>query len=186
MSDVTIDVNRGRVEVHENSAEPWKITLVDTGDDTGTGGRLKQVLPYVAGEECFHFTYGDGVGNVDIDELTAFHRSHKRMATVTAAKPPHRFGVLQLDGERVKGFEEKPEDHGGWVNAGFFVLTPAVDDMIDGNQAYWEREPIERIVAQDHMRAFLHRGFWQPMDTLRDKETLERLWISGKAPWKIW
>jgi len=186
MSDVTIDVGGGRVEVHENTAEPWRITLVDTGDESGTGGRLKRVLPYVADEKYFHFTYGDGVGDIDIDKLTAFHRSHGRMATVTAARPPHRFGVLHLDGDRVKAFEEKPEEHGGWVNAGFFVLTPEVGEMIDGDDAYWERAPAERIVARDQMRAFFHRGFWQPMDTLRDKETLERLWAGGFAPWKVW
>ena len=185
MSDVTFDIANNKMEVHQNSAEPWRVTLVDTGEDTMTGGRLKRVRDYLDdGDFCF--TYGDGVGNVDIGALIAFHEERKTLATLTATQPPGRFGALNLDEHRIVGFQEKPQGDGGWINGGFFVLSPKVIDYIDGDCTVWEREPMERLARDGQMSAYRHRGFWQPMDTLRDKNHLEELWASGKAPWKIW
>ncbi len=186
MSDVTFDMASNRMEVHERYAEPWRVTLVDTGENTLTGGRLRRVRRYIEGEEAFCFTYGDGLADVDIRALIAFHRSHGRLATVTAVQPPGRYGALVRDGEAVRGFVEKPRGDGGWINGGFFVLSPKVLDYIEGDATSWEGEPMWRLAAEDQLRAFEHRGFWQPMDTLRDKNQLEELWASGRAPWKVW
>ena len=186
MSDVTFDMASNRMEVHERYAEPWRVTLVDTGENTLTGGRLRRVRRYIEGEEAFCFTYGDGLADVDIRALIAFHRSHGRLATVTAVQPPGRYGALVRDGEAVRGFVEKPRGDGGWINGGFFVLSPKVLDYIEGDATSWEAEPMRRLAAEDQLRAFEHRGFWQPMDTLRDKNQLEELWASGRAPWKVW
>jgi len=185
MSDVTFDIANNKMEVHQNSAEPWRVTLVDTGEDTMTGGRLKRVRDYL-GDGNFCFTYGDGVGDVDIKALIAFHEGRKTLATLTATQAPGRFGALNLDEHRIVGFQEKPQGDGGWINGGFFVLSPKVIDYIDGDGTFWEREPMERLARDGQMSAYRHRGFWQPMDTLRDKNHLEELWASGKAPWKIW
>ena len=186
MSDVTFDMQRNEMEVHERKAEPWRVTLVDTGEDTLTGGRLKRVARYVEGEEAFCFTYGDGVSNVDIAATIAFHRSHGRMATVTAVQPPGRYGALQMADTVVTGFVEKPRGDGGLINGGFFVLSPRCLDLIAGDATSWEVEPLTQLVAMDELRAHRHEGFWQPMDTLREKNLLEELWASGRAPWKVW
>lgn len=186
MSDVTCDIGKGSIEYHNNNSEPWKVTLIDTGEDLGTGGRLKRVLPYVANDIAFHFTYGDGVGSIDIRALEEFHSAHDRLATVTATRPPKRFGLMKIDGDVVKEFDEKPENEGGWVNGGFFVLSPEVGDLIDQESTYWEAEPMKKLARQNQLRAFHHHGFWQPMDTLRDREILEDLWAPGPAPWKLW
>jgi glucose-1-phosphate cytidylyltransferase len=185
MSDVTIDMAHNKVEVHQKGAEPWKVTLVDTGDDTQTGGRLRRVARYI-GSEDFCFTYGDGVADLDISALVAFHRSRKVKATLTAVQPPGRFGALVLQDQLVTSFREKPEGDGGWINGGFFVLSPAVLDYIAGDDSIWEREPLERLAQERSLAAYLHRGFWQPMDTLRDKNHLEEVWATGRAPWKTW
>ena len=185
MSDVTFDMANNKMEVHQQKAEPWKITLVDTGDETFTGGRLKRVSEYL-GSEDFCFTYGDGVGDVDLTKLIAFHKSHGKKATVTATQPPGRFGALDMKGTSVGSFTEKPHGDGMYINGGFFVLSPKVIDLIEGDSTLWEREPMELLAKQGEMQAFLHDGFWQPMDTLRDKTALEELWASGKAPWKMW
>jgi len=185
MSDVTFDLSNNSMEVHQNTAEPWRVTLVDTGDETMTGGRLKRVKPYVQGGD-FCFTYGDGLSNVDVSKLIDFHKQQKTLATVTGVQPPGRFGALNLKQQRVAGFEEKPLGDGGWINGGFFVLSPRTIDYIEGDGTHWEREPLERLAAEGQLAAYCHTGFWQPMDTLRDKNQLEALWDSGKAPWKIW
>ena len=185
MSDVTFDMGANKMEVHNAKAEPWKVTLVDTGEDTMTGGRLKRVQKYL-GDEDFCFTYGDGVGDVDITKLVAHHRLHNRLSTVTSTQPPGRFGALKLEGDRIAGFQEKPQGDGGWINGGFFVLSPKVLDHIADDATVWEREPMESIAKAGQMTAYLHDGFWQPMDTLRDKILLEELWATGKAPWKVW
>ncbi|MGB7258121.1 MAG: glucose-1-phosphate cytidylyltransferase [Pseudolabrys sp.] len=185
-SDVTFDLKENRMDVHTVTAEPWRVTLIDTGADTQTGGRIKRVLPYVKDDAEFCLTYGDGIANVDIAAVIAQHRKGKRLATVTAAQPPSRFGVLDHDDDRVTGFKEKPDGENGWVSAGFFVLSPKVGDYIAGDETLWEREPLERLAAAGQLGVYLHRGFWQPMDTLRDKMLLESLWVSGKPPWKIW
>lgn len=185
MSDVTFDMANNRMEVHQASAEAWRVTLVDTGEATMTGGRLKRVAAYLK-DETFCFTYGDGVSDVDIRALIAFHHKHKRLATLTAVQPPGRFGALNLRGEEVTSFEEKPHGDGGWINGGFFVLSSKVIDYIDGDVTVWERSPMERLAHEGQLHAYLHSGFWQPMDTLRDKTHLEELWASSKAPWKIW
>jgi glucose-1-phosphate cytidylyltransferase len=185
MSDVTFDMKHNRMDVHSNSAEPWRVTLVDTGEETMTGGRLRKVRAHVQDDD-FCFTYGDGVGDVDIGGLIEFHRREGKLATLTATQPPGRFGSINLDGHRIRSFQEKPQGDGGWINGGFFVLSPKVIDMIDGDDTVWEREPLERLAAQDSLNAWFHHGFWQPMDTLRDKIHLEQLWASGKAPWKVW
>lgn len=185
-SDVTFDLATNRMEVHQQNAEPWKVTLVDTGEATLTGGRLKRVARYLQGEQDFCFTYGDGVADVDITALIAFHRGRQTLATITAVQPPGRFGALDLQGEQVLGFQEKPQGDGGWVNGGFFVLSPRVIDYIDGDATTWEREPLQRLASDGQLSSYFHHGFWQPMDTLRDKTLLEDLWASGKAPWKSW
>ncbi|MBP0634003.1 glucose-1-phosphate cytidylyltransferase [Cupriavidus sp. AcVe19-6a] len=187
MSDVTFDMRHNKMEVHHRYAEPWKVTLVDTGDNTMTGGRLKRVRQYVENEEAFCFTYGDGVSNVDISQLIEFHRQHGKKATLTATYPPGRFGALDIHTDnRVLSFKEKPKGDGGMINGGFFVLSPAVIDLIKDNDTSWEREPLEQLAEDGQLAAFQHHGFWQPMDTLRDKNYLEELWQSGKAPWMIW
>lgn len=187
MSDVTFDMDRNVMQVHQRKAEPWRVTLVDTGDDTMTGGRLGRVGNYLRDEEAFCFTYGDGVADVDITALVAFHRHHGRKATVTAVQPPGRYGALNMDAQKmVRGFTEKPKGDGGWINGGFFVLAPSCLDCITGDQSSWEGEPLSRLAAEGELVAFEHRGFWQPMDTLRDKNQLEELWQSGRAPWKTW
>jgi glucose-1-phosphate cytidylyltransferase len=185
MSDVTFDMVENKMEVHQASAEPWRVTLVDTGENTMTGGRLKRVKDYL-GSEDFCFTYGDGVGNIDILQLIKFHKEHETLATVTAVQPPGRFGSLDLSQHKVISFEEKPKGDGGWISGGFFVLSPRVFDYIAGDQTMWEREPMERLAGEGQLAAYLHRGFWHAMDTLRDKIYLENLWQSGTAPWKVW
>jgi glucose-1-phosphate cytidylyltransferase len=186
MSDVTFDMSKNSMEVHQQNAEPWKVTLVDTGEDTMTGGRLKRVADYVMCEEAFCLTYGDGVSNVNVTDLIAFHKSQKVKATLTATIPPGRFGALNLKGNKVTTFLEKPKGDGGMINGGFFVLSPKVIDFIIDDKTTWEREPLERLAQEDDLAAFPHHGFWQPMDTLRDKLYLEELWQSGEAPWKVW
>ncbi|MEJ2061220.1 MAG: glucose-1-phosphate cytidylyltransferase [Gammaproteobacteria bacterium] len=186
MSDVTFDMAANRMEVHERYAEPWKVTLVDTGEETLTGGRLKCVAPYLRDEEAFCFTYGDGLADVDIATEIAFHRSHGKLATVLAVQPPGRYGALQLHSSSVTGFSEKPRGDGGLINGGFFVLSPACIDLIDDDQTSWEGKPLTALAERGQLMAFEHRGFWQPMDTLRDKNHLEELWLGGTAPWKIW
>jgi glucose-1-phosphate cytidylyltransferase len=186
MSDVTFDMQLNQMEVHQRKAEPWRVTLVDTGDDTLTGGRLKRVADYLKDDDAFCFTYGDGVSDVDISAEIAFHRQHGKLATVTAVQPPGRYGALQIEGDKVAGFTEKPRGDGGLINGGFFVLSPKCLDLIVGDQSSWELEPMARLAAEDQLRAFEHTGFWQPMDTLREKNQLEELWASGKAPWKVW
>jgi glucose-1-phosphate cytidylyltransferase len=186
MSDVTFDMSSNRMEVHHKHAEPWRVTLVDTGDDTMTGGRLRRVADYVSADDAFCFTYGDGVSDVDISASIAFHRRHGKMATVTAVQPPGRYGALQLDGTRVNGFIEKPRGDGGLINGGFFVLSPRCIDRIAGDDSSWELEPLTSLAADGELCAFEHSGFWQPMDTLREKNLLEDLWQSGRAPWKVW
>lgn len=186
MSDVTFDMAKNKMEVHHQYAEPWRVTLVDTGEDTMTGGRLKRVASYLQGEELFCFTYGDGVGDINIADLIAFHRNSKAMATLTATHPPGRFGALDLNGDRVRSFKEKPKGDGGMINGGFFVMSPSVIDLIDDDTTIWERQPLEKLAERGQLAAYQHEGFWQPMDTLRDKNHLEELWQSGKAPWKVW
>ena len=186
MSDVTFDMSNNRMEVHQQKAEPWKVTLVDTGEGTLTGGRLKRVADYIKNEDAFCFTYGDGVSNVDIRASIDFHQRHGRLATITAVLPPGRYGALECLGDKVTGFIEKPRGDGGAINGGFFVLSPRIIDLIEGDYSSWEGEPLTRIAAMGEMMAFQHKGFWQPMDTLRDKNLLEELWLSGRAPWKIW
>jgi len=187
MSDVTFDMSKNSMEVHQQSAEPWRVTLVDTGDDTMTGGRLKRVAPYLQGEENFCFTYGDGVSDVNITELIAFHQAHNLQATLTATYPPGRFGALDIHtDQRITAFKEKPKGDGGMINGGFFVLSPKVIDLIKGDSTIWEREPLETLAESNQLKAYRHEGFWQPMDTLRDKTHLEELWQSGQAPWKVW
>ena len=185
MSDVTFDMANNKMDVHQASAEPWKVTIVDTGDDAMTGGRLKRVARYI-GSEDFCFTYGDGVADIDIRALVAFHRKQGRLATLTAVQPPGRYGALVIEDGRVGHFEEKPLGDNSWINGGFFVLSPKVLDYIAGDATHWEREPLERLSAERQLSAYEHRGFWQPMDTLRDKNQLEQLWDSGAAPWKMW
>lgn len=186
MSDVTFDMNKNVMEVHERHAEPWRVTLVDTGEDTMTGGRLKRVAEYVKNEEAFCFTYGDGVADVDISAAIAFHDSHRKLATVTAVQPPGRYGALTIDGDRVMGFTEKPRGDGGLINGGFFILSPQCITRIAGDATSWELEPLTSLAKDGQLMAFEHDGFWQPMDTLREKNLLEDLWQSGKAPWKVW
>lgn len=186
MSDVTFDMISNKMEVHHNNAEPWRVTLVDTGENTLTGGRLKRVRDYIAEEKSFCFTYGDGVGDVDITKLIDFHHAEGRTATLTATRPPGRFGALNIKGNQVISFKEKPQGDGGWINGGFFVLSPEVIDRIVGDHTVWEKEPLEGLSADGELSVYCHDGFWQPMDTLRDKNHLEKLWASGKPPWKVW
>lgn len=185
MEDIKVDIRRNDVEILNHAAEPWRITLFDTGLDTQIGGRIKRILPLVSADEAFCLTHGDGVGDVDITAEIEFHRAHGRLATVTAVQPPGRFGVLKLDGERVTGFQEKPADEGGRINGGFFVLSPKVGNYIEGDKTVWEREPMETLAREDQLRAWTHTGFWRPMDTLRDKRELEAMWDIGTAPWKV-
>jgi glucose-1-phosphate cytidylyltransferase len=184
-SDITFDLAANAIEVHEKHTEPWRVTVVDTGEATGTGGRLKRIRHYL-GKESFCFTYGDGVADVDIDGLLRFHRRSKRLATLTGVQPPGRFGALKIAGSSVRRFQEKPEGDGGFINGGFFVLEPEVIDLVDGDTCVWEREPVQTLAARGQLGVFKHTGFWQPMDTLRDKMLLDRLWESGRAPWKSW
>lgn len=186
MSDVTFDMVHNKMEVHQRNAEPWRVTLVDTGETTLTGGRIKRVAAYLDDGEDFCCTYGDGVGDVDITCLVNFHKEQGRLATLTATQPPGRFGALNMEQHKITSFQEKPQGDGGWINGGFFVLSSNVLDYIEGDHTIWEREPMERLAAEGQMSAYLHHGFWQPMDTLRDKNHLEELWASGKAPWKKW
>jgi glucose-1-phosphate cytidylyltransferase len=186
MSDVTFDMRNNDLKVHQHSAEPWKVTLVDTGDETQTGGRIRRIGDYLAGEAAFCLTYGDGVSSVDITQLTQFHRSHGKLATVTAVQPPGRFGSLSMEGSLVRGFVEKPGGDGAWINGGFFVLSPECLRYIDDDNVSWEQEPLAKIAEAGQLMGFKHKGFWQPMDTLRDKNQLEQLWASGNAPWKTW
>lgn len=186
MSDVTFDMRNNSMEVHQSNAEPWRITLVDTGEDTMIGGRIKRILHHVGDDELFCVTYGDGVADVDIAASIAFHRREGRLATVTATQPPGRFGAMRYEGTRVTRFEEKPQGDGGWINGGFFVLSPRVGDYIAGDATVWEREPMENLARDGQLSVWFHDGFWHPMDTLRDKRYLEELWAKGAAPWKIW
>ncbi len=183
-SDVTFDMRDNAMEVHKKHAEPWKVTIVDTGEHTMTGGRIKRVAPYI-GNETFCLTYGDGLSDVNIRQSIEQHRTSKRLATVTAVQPSGRFGALQLEADSVTGFIEKPEGDGGWINGGFFVLEPQVLDYIEGDSTIWEREPMQRLAKENQLTSFEHRGFWQPMDTLREKILLEDLWSKGNAPWKL-
>ncbi len=185
MSDVTFDMEHNKMEVHQRNAEPWRVTLVDTGEDTMTGGRIKRIADYVKDED-FCCTYGDGVGDVDITALIKFHKQHGKLATLTATIPPGRFGVLDMSGNKVNNFREKPKGDGAMINSGFFVLSPKVINYITDDKTLWERDPLERLAEEGNLAAFHHHGFWQPMDTLRDKIHLEELWASGKAPWKVW
>lgn len=184
-SDVTFDIQHNAMKVHENNAEPWRVTLVDTGEATMTGGRLKRVKEYL-GRDDFCFTYGDGLADVDIQALVAFHKAQGKLATVTACNVPARFGALQLEGDAVADFREKPFGHEGWVNGGFFVLSPKVLEYIEGDATTWEREPLQNLARDGQLAAFRHTGFWQPMDTLRDKNALEDLWRGSRPPWKVW
>jgi glucose-1-phosphate cytidylyltransferase len=187
MSDVTFDMRNHRMHVHQNGTEPWKVTLVDTGEGTMTGGRLKRVQDYI-GDETFCLTYGDGVSDVNISDVLRFHREHKVWVTLTAVQPPGRFGAFNLrhDEDRIQSFKEKPDGDGAWVNGGFFVAEPQVLDYIAGDSTVWERDPMERLAQEGMVAAYRHQGFWQPMDTLRDKHVLDELWQTGKAPWKVW
>lgn len=185
MSDVTFDMRDNHMEVHERRSEPWRVTIVDTGDATMTGGRLKRVRQYLD-DESFCFTYGDGVGDIDVAAVVDFHRKEGRLATLTGVQPPGRYGSLGITGTGVTSFQEKPVGEGGWINGGFFVLEPKVIDYIDNDATTWERQPMERLAAVGQMGVYKHTGFWQPMDTLREKNHLEELWAAGKAPWKLW
>ena len=185
MSDVTIDMSNNKMEIHENNAEPWRVTLVDTGEKTATGGRLRRVKKYIEDDD-FCFTYGDGVADVDLQALVSFHQRHGRHATVTAVQPTGRYGALRLDGSNVEAFTEKPRGDGDWVNGGFFVCSPKVIGYIENDDMPWEGLPLQRLAEEKQLAAFHHRGFWQPMDTLRDKNYLEELWQTGRAPWKLW
>jgi glucose-1-phosphate cytidylyltransferase len=185
VSDVTFDIQNNSMEILQHSAEPWKVTLINTGQNTGTGGRLKRVREYI-GDDDFCFTYGDGLSNVNITELIKHHNSHDKLATVTAIQPPQRYGVLVLKDQDIISFDEKPEGEGPWINGGFFVLSPKVIDYIENDKTMWEQEPLKNIVKDNEFKAFFHEDFWYPMDTLRDKNRLEELWKSGKAPWRNW
>jgi len=186
MSDVTFDMKNNKMEVHQGNAEPWKVTLVDTGEDTLTGGRLKRVKDYLIDEEAFCFTYGDGLADIDVSELVKFHKNQGKLATVTAVQPPGRYGALDIKNHQVAQFIEKPKGDGGWINGGFFVLSPKCIDYIENDQSSWEGSPLVTLAKQGELAAYEHSGFWQPMDTLREKNLLEDLWASGKAPWKAW
>ena len=185
-SDVTFDLADNSMEVHNKKSEPWKVTLIDTGEETMIGGRIKRIIDYVKDDECFCLTYGDGVSDIDIEASINFHRKEGRLATVSGVQPPGRFGAIEMDGTRVTGFKEKPQGDGGWINGGFFVLSPRVVDYIDGDKTVWEKEPMENLAKDGELSVYMHDGFWHPMDTLRDKRYLESLWESGNAPWKLW
>ena len=186
MSDVTFDMRDNSMQVHQATAEPWRVTLIDTGEDTMTGGRLKRIAGYVKDEKAFCLTYGDGVSDVDIAASIQFHLGHGKLATVTAVKPPGKYGALERSGDRVTGFSEKPPGDGGFINGGFFVLSPKCIDLIEGDHVSWESTPLVELAGRGELMSYQHSGFWQPMDTLREKNLLEELWVSGKAPWKIW
>ncbi len=186
MSDVTFDMQKNTMHVHEKRAEPWKVTLVDTGDESMTGGRLRRVAEYVKNDDAFCFTYGDGVADINISDLIDFHRQHGKDATLTATYPPGRFGALDIQHKQIKRFMEKPKGDGGMINGGYFVLSPKVLSLIKDDQTTWEKEPLVGLAERGELMAYEHAGFWQPMDTLRDKHHLEELWASGKAPWKKW
>ena len=186
MSDVTFDMTDNSVSFHRNIAEPWRVTLVDTGEDSMTGGRVRRIRDYVKDDECFFLTYGDGLSDVNIAESLAFHRNHGKLATVTAVQTARNFGVLDLDGDKVGAFREKPKGDSSYINAGFFILSPKVIDLIDGDETVWERKPLETLAHQGQLMAYRHTGFWHCVDTLRDKNQAETLWDSGKAPWKLW
>ena len=186
LSDVTFDLKNQRLEVHQHGVEPWRVTLIDTGEMTATGGRLKRVAHYLDDGEDFCFTYGDAVADVDLTALVAHHRSSGVLATVTAVQPPGRFGVLDFESQKAVAFREKPAGDGAWINGGFFVLSPRVLDYIDGDETVWEQGPLEQLAGEGQLGAFQHRGFWQPMDTLRDRVRLEELWATDEAPWRVW
>jgi glucose-1-phosphate cytidylyltransferase len=186
MSNVTLDMKHNKMEVHNAAAEPWRVTLIDTGEKTMIGGRIKRILPYLGDGKEFCLTYGDGVGDIDVSAAIELHRREGRLATVTATQPPGRFGAIDSQGNRVTGFQEKPIGDGGWINGGFFVLSPEVGAYIKDDATVWEQEPMRKLAAEDELSVYFHHGFWQPMDTLRDKRHLEDLWASGKAPWKTW
>lgn len=185
-SDITIDIARNSIDVHRQHSEPWRVTLVDTGELSMTGGRLRRVAEHLQDEDAFFFTYGDGVADIDIGAQIAFHKAHGKLATITAIQPPGRYGALDLDGTGVRGFREKPQGDGGWINGGFFVLSPRVIERIVGDATVWEQEPLMSLARDGQLEAYMHHGFWQPMDTLRDRNHLEALWAAGKAPWKTW
>lgn len=185
MSDVTFDMENNSMEVHKKRTEPWKVTIIDTGEETMTGGRLKRVKDYI-GDETFCFTYGDGVGDVNISETIELHKRAQRKATLTAVQPPGRYGALGIDGDRITQFQEKPEGDGAWINGGFFVLEPSTIDYIAGDSMPWEQDPLENLAKEEQLTVYKHNGFWRPMDTLRDKMQLEEMWDESKAPWKVW
>jgi len=185
-SDVTFDLSKGSVEVHHRYADPWRITLVDTGEETMTGGRILRIRDYLSDDAEFCLTYGDGLSDVDLSAELAFHRAHGKLATVTAVRPPGRFGVLDIEGTSIRGFVEKPRGTGDWISGGFFILSPRVIELIAGDATSWEREPLQELAAKNQFEAFHHEGFWQPMDTLRERVLLEELWQAGRAPWKTW
>jgi glucose-1-phosphate cytidylyltransferase len=186
MSDVTIHLAENRMDIHRKTAEPWRVTLVETGDGTQTGGRVKRILPYIGDDPVFALTYGDGLADIDLHAALAFHQSHGRPATVTVVRPAKRFGAVSITDDRVTAFAEKPDDDGGWINGGFFFLSPRIGDLIEGDNTVWEREPMEALSHADDLRAYVHRGFWHPMDTLRDRVFLEEEWASGRSKWKVW
>jgi glucose-1-phosphate cytidylyltransferase len=186
LSDVTIDMTANKMEVHRQHAEPWRVTLVDTGEKTMTGGRIKRIRDYVDSDDVMAMTYGDGVGNIDLTAQMAFHKQHGRLATVTTVRPPRRFGEITLEGDKVFSFKEKPEAEIGWISGGFFLLSPKVLDLVEGDETSWEREPMNWLAENGELQAFIHEGFWHPMDTLRDKMFLEEEWSSGRAKWKTW
>ena len=186
MSDVTFDMKTNKMEVHRDRTEPWTVTLIDTGDSSMTGGRLLRVKEFVQDDEAFCFTYGDGLSDVDISATIKFHNSHQKLATITATYPPGRFGALEIDKNQVTSFEEKPQGDGGMINGGYFVLSPEIFDLINGDETTWEEEPLIQLAENGQLMAYLHKGFWQPMDNLRDKQKLQELWAEGKAPWRQW
>lgn len=186
MSDVTFCMRENKMKVHRKKAEPWQVTLVDTGQESMTGGRLKRIKDYVENEKDFCFTYGDGVADIDLEALIKLHRNSGRLSTVTAVQPAGRFGALNFSGNKVNSFQEKPKGDGSWINGGFFILSPEVIDYIDSDMTVWEQQPMQKLAENRQMGCYFHRGFWQPMDTLREKQMLENLWVSNKAPWKLW
>jgi glucose-1-phosphate cytidylyltransferase len=186
MSDVTIDLTSGQMDIHQTRSEPWKVSLIDTGENSMTGGRVRRILPLVQDDDAFCLTYGDGVGNVDISALLKFHKNHGKSATITAVHPPRRFGQLHMQQDLVTHFSEKPLGDGGLINGGFFVLSPSVGELLQSDSVIWEREPLQALAARGDLKAFEHNGFWQPMDTIRERQELEELWATGKAPWKVW